>query len=456
MIPNETIAAISTGLSAGGIGIIRISGPEAVAVADRVFEGRSRLSSASSHTVHYGWIRWEGRLLDEVLVTVMKAPRTYTREDVVEINCHGGTVVLRTVLGAVLAAGARMAEPGEFTKRAFLAGRIDLSGAEAVMDMISADNRYAEQNAVRHLRGGLAQKVGEVRAKLLTETAWIESAMDDPEHFDIDEHYPILAKSIDEAERAMKALIDTAKDGQLLRDGISTVILGSPNVGKSTLMNALSGEETAIVTDIAGTTRDVLTTQISLRGIPIKLMDTAGIRDTENVIEQIGVKKALDCAKDADLVLYVVDSAVPLSDETKEHLAELSGRPMIILLNKTDLETCVGPEEISSCADAPVIAISAKEKKGIDLLAEYISDLFFEGEIGNEEQVYITNERHIEALREALLSLRYVREAMDDGLPEDLYTVDLMDAIGALGRITGESASEDLINEIFEKFCMGK
>ncbi len=457
-INEDTIAAVSTGMSPGGIGIVRISGPDAVQAADRVFEGADgkSLAEAKSHTIHYGVIRENGELLDEVLVSVMRAPRTYTREDVVEINCHGGIYVVRKVLQAVLKKGVRPAQPGEFTKRAFLNGRIDLSQAEAVMDLISADNEYAEKSAVSQLKGSMKKIILSCREKILYETAYIEAALDDPEHYDLTGYPEELKEKLIALLQEIEALYNTSEDGAILREGIRTVILGRPNVGKSTLMNALSGTETAIVTDIAGTTRDVLEESITISGIPLRIMDTAGIRNTEDIIEKIGVERARKAADEADLILYVLDAASGFSEEDREILSELSGRKMIILLNKSDLPSRTTEAEARAAADAPVIAISAKENIGMEQLREYVLDLFLGGEVRFNEQVYITNERHKAALANVLESLRLVISAIDDGMPEDVYTVDLMDAYSSLGSVIGEEVGEDLVNEIFNKFCMGK
>ena len=454
----DTIAAVSTGMTPGGIGIVRISGPEAIRCADQLFEGRrgKKLSEAESHTIHYGMIVENGEMLDEVLVSVMRAPGTYTREDIVEINCHGGIFVLRKVLQAVLRTGVRPAQPGEFTKRAFLNGRIDLTQAEAVMDLISADNEYAEKSAVSQLKGAVREAVLSCREKILYETAYIEAALDDPEHYDLTGYSEELYTKLQKILSELRTLYSTSEDGKIMREGIATVILGRPNVGKSTLMNVLSGTDTAIVTEIAGTTRDVLEERISIGGVPLRMMDTAGIRSTEDVIEKIGVEKALKCAENADLILYVIDAASPFSEEDRNLLTQLSGRKMIILLNKSDLEQKTDETEVSAAADAPVIAVSAKENHGIEQLREYVLDLFLGGEVRFNEQVYITNERHKAALAEVIDSLELVLASIRDGMPEDVYTVDLMDAYHSLGLIIGEETGEDLINEIFSKFCMGK
>ena len=454
----DTIAAVSTGISPGGIGIVRISGPEAVSAADQLFVSRSgkTLAEAKSHTIHYGTICENGEMLDEVLVSVMRAPATYTREDIVEINCHGGIFVVRKVLQAVLRKGVRPAQPGEFTKRAFLNGRIDLTQAEAVMDLISADNEYAEKNAVSQLKGSVREAVLSCRRKILYETAYIEAALDDPEHYDLTGYGEELYEKLLPILQELKSLYSTSEDGKILREGIATVILGRPNVGKSTLMNVLSGTDTAIVTEIAGTTRDVLEETVSIGGVPLRIMDTAGIRSTEDVIERIGVEKALRCADSADLILYVLDAASDFSEEDRQLLERLSGKQMIVLLNKSDLTPKITEEEVSRAADAPVIAVSARENQGIGQLRDYVLDLFLGGEVRFDEQVYITNERHKAALSDVIESLQLVLESIESGMPEDVYTVDLMDAYRSLGLIIGEEIGEDLINEIFSKFCMGK
>ena len=455
----DTIAAISTALAPSGIGIVRISGNEAVSVADRVFraKGGRLLSEAESHTLHYGHIEAGGKILDEVLVSVLRAPRTYTREDIVEINCHGGSLVLRRVLEAVLDAGARLAEPGEFTKRAFLNGRIDLTQAEAVMDLIGSENKSAADSALSHLGGAVKKQITALREKLLYETAYIEAALDDPEHYDLTGYAAELQTKLQDIQKGIQKLLDTAEEGRIIKEGIATVILGSPNVGKSTLLNLLSGEERAIVTDIAGTTRDVLEEQVMLEGMPLRLMDTAGLRETGDRIEQIGVEKAKACAEKADLILYLLDGSRPLTEEDRQHAAALAGRKVILIRNKNDLDPGTTDQEIRRLLpSAPFVSISASEGRGLEELAEIIRDLFLQGEIQHSGEVYITNIRHREALSDAFESLQFTLQAIQSGMPEDIYTVDMMDAYASLGRIIGEDVDEDLINEIFSQFCMGK
>lgn len=455
----DTIAAIATAMAPSGIGIVRISGPEAVAVADRLYRGKKKekkLADMKSHTIHYGWIVEKEQVLDEVLVMLMRGPHSYTGEDTVEIDCHGGVLAVKRVLEAVLHAGARIADPGEFTKRAFLNGRIDLSQAEAVMDVISAKSEYALQSSVSQLQGSVRRAVKEIREKLLYEIAFIESALDDPEHISLDGYPEKLEGIVQEEKRQIEKLLKSADDGRMLQEGIKTVILGKPNAGKSSLLNLLVGEEKAIVTDIAGTTRDVLEEQISLGGISLRMLDTAGIRSTADKVEQIGVERAKEHAKNADLILYVVDASVPLDENDGQIMELLKGRKTILLLNKSDLETVISKEELTARIDAPVLNISAREETGLAELEALIKEMFFQGEISFNDEVYITNMRQKRALEEALESLKLVENSIAMGMPEDFFSIDLMNAYERLGSIIGEAVGEDLVNEIFSKFCTGK
>ena len=455
----DTIAAIATAMAPSGIGIVRISGPEAVAVADRLYRGKKKekkLADMKSHTIHYGWIVEQEQVLDEVLVMLMRGPHSYTGEDTVEIDCHGGVLAVKRVLEAVLHAGARIADPGEFTKRAFLNGRIDLSQAEAVMDVISAKSEYALQSSVSQLQGSVRRAVKEIREKLLYEIAFIESALDDPEHISLDGYPEKLEGIVQEEKRKIEKLLQSADDGKMLQEGIKTVILGKPNAGKSSLLNLLVGEEKAIVTDIAGTTRDVLEEQISLGGISLRMLDTAGIRSTADKVEQIGVERAKEHAKNADLILYVVDASVPLDENDGQIMELLKGRKTILLLNKSDLETVISKEELTARIDAPVLNISAREETGLAELEALIKEMFFQGEISFNDEVYITNMRQKRALEEALESLKLVENSIAMGMPEDFFSIDLMNAYERLGSIIGEAVGEDLVNEIFSKFCTGK
>ena len=452
LLSEDTIAAISSGIS-GGIGIIRVSGPEALSVSDRIFKAASgkSLSQLSSHTINYGHIVRNNTVTDEVLVSVMRAPRTYTGEDVVEINSHGGMFVMQKILELCLESGARLAEPGEFTKRAFLNGRIDLSQAEAVMDIINSDSDYALESSVSQLKGSVKAEIDSLREAVLYETAFIESAIDDPENYDIEGHIPELETKIREIKKKAEQLSATFNEGRLIKDGISTVILGRPNVGKSSLLNALSGYDKAIVTEIPGTTRDVLEERISLGDVVLCITDTAGIRDTDDPVESIGVEKARSAAKNADLILYMAEASVGINDEDKEIIDSLKGRNLIILLNKTDLMEDPAPED-----DPDVIMLSVKTGDGIDALKEKIRELCFSGEVKPNEQVYITNIRHRNLLNKAAESLGLVLSGIAEGVSEDFLTIDMMDAYSYLGMITGQETGEDLVNEIFSKFCMGK
>ena len=387
---------------------------------------------------------------------LMRGPHSYTGEDTVEINCHGGVYVTKRILETVIKYGARPAEPGEFTKRAFLNGKMDLSQAEAVIDVIHSQNEYALQSSVNQLRGSVQKVIQEIREKILYHTAFIETALDDPEHISVDGYGETLEKVVDELLTKIKQLIDTADDGRIMREGINTVIVGKPNAGKSSLLNVLLGEDRAIVTNIAGTTRDVLEEHIQLRGISLNIMDTAGIRNTEDVVEQIGVDKARSYAEEADLIIYVVDASVPLDDNDIEIIHMIQNKKAVILLNKTDLSTVINKNELIMWINKPMIEISTKEGKGIHELEETLENMFYHGEISFNNEVYITNVRHKAALQDAYVSLGKVKESIENQMPEDFFTIDLMDAYESLGSITGETVGEDLVNEIFSKFCMGK
>ena len=396
------------------------------------------------------------KLLDEVIVLLMRGPHSYTAEDTVEIDCHGGTFVMRKILELVIRNGARPAEPGEFTKRAFLNGRIDLSQAEAVIDVIQAKNEYALKSSLSQLKGSVLTSIKEIRSSILYHIAYIESALDDPEHISLDGYSEKLAQTVEEEKKKIRRLADSFDEGKMIREGIRTVILGKPNAGKSSLLNLLLGEDRAIVTDIAGTTRDVLEEYINLHGITLKIADTAGIRQTEDIVEKIGVSKAKEMAADADLILYVVDSSVPLDENDEEIIKILQEKKTIVLYSKTDLESAIDIEDLKSRINQPVIPISAKEETGITDLEEKIRELFFRGEVDFNDEVYITNERHRQELLKAQESLSLVENSIESGMPEDFYSIDLTDAYESLGRILGESLGEDLVNEIFSKFCMGK
>ena len=453
----DTIAAIATAMSSAGIGIIRISGNDAVAVADRIFRAKNKktLRQADSHTVHYGYITDGDTVIDEVLVMLMRAPNSYTREDTVEIDCHGGVLVMRRVLETVFKYGARPAEPGEFTKRAFLNGRIDLTQAESVIDLINSKNEFAMKSSVSQLRGSVRDKIKSLREKILHETAFIESALDDPEHYSLDGYAEKLEQTVEGLKSEIGRLLETADDGKILKEGIHTVIVGKPNVGKSSILNVLAGSERAIVTDVAGTTRDVLEEQINLGGVSLNMIDTAGIHETNDIVEKIGVEKAKKYLEEADLVLYVVDASVPLTVEDDAIREMITEKRCIVLLNKSDLTVQVTPESFQDMG-AEVISVSATEGEGIQDLAHAIREMFFHGDVSYNDEVIITNLRHKNALAEALGSLELVSDSIRSGMPEDFYSVDLLNAYESLGLIIGEAIADDLADEIFAKFCMGK
>ena len=471
---NETIAAIATALSNSGIGIVRISGENAIYIIDNIFRsaaGRRILTKVQSHTIHYGYIVDSNEnVIDEVMVAVMKAPRSYTTEDTVEINCHGGVLVMQKVLEAVLHAGARLAQPGEFTKRAFLNGRIDLSRAEAVIDVIHSQNEYALSSSVSQLKGQLSNKIHTLREDILYQIAFIESALDDPEHISLDGYPEQLAGKVTGFEKEIEKLLATADNGRLIKEGISTVIVGKPNAGKSSLLNMLLGEDRAIVTEIAGTTRDALHETINLHGISLNMIDTAGIHETQDVVEKIGVERAKKYAAEADMILYVVDASEDLDEDDQEIISLLNGKKAIILLNKSDLENKITEdllkEKLSelknndNIEDIKILRTStidpSADNSGMEELEETIREMFFEGELKYNNELVVTNLRHKEALQDALSSLKLVERSIEDGMPEDFYSIDLTSAYASLGKIIGEEVDEDVVNEIFSKFCMGK
>ena len=457
----DTIAAIATGMTHSGIGIIRISGDEAISVADQIFRAAAKnvkLENVKSHTIHYGFIYDNENVLDEVMVSVMKAPRSFTTEDTVEINCHGGILMMNRILELVIKNGARLAQPGEFTKRAFLNGRIDLSKAEAVMDVISSKNELALKSSVSQLRGSVFSVIKNLREEIIYEIAFIESALDDPEHISLDGYTEKLTKKVDTLLNNINQMIISADNGKIIKEGINTVIVGKPNAGKSSLLNILAGEEKAIVTDVAGTTRDILEENIKLHGIGLNIIDTAGIRSTEDVVEKLGVEKAKKYALNADLIIYVVDSSVDFDESDYEILELIQDKKCIVLLNKTDLNAKVTEIDLKEkLKDGTVIIkTSTKENIGIEEFENTVKDMFLKGSISGNDEIMITNMRHKEALLEAFENLNQVKRSLLDDMPEDFYSIDLMSAYASLGTIIGEEVGEDLVNEIFSKFCMGK
>lgn len=459
----DTIAGIATALSESGIGIVRLSGNDSISIVDGIFRCKQKasLQDFKSHTIHYGFLYDGDELVDEVMVSIFKAPKSYTTEDVVEINCHGGVLVVKKVLNLVIQRGARIAEPGEFTKRAFLNGRIDLSKAEAVMDLIHAKNDFALKSSAKLVRGNLYNLIKDLRSSILYEIAYIESALDDPEHISLEGYSGDLSQKLNSIIPVLERLYRSADNGKLLKEGINTVILGKPNSGKSSLLNLLVGDEKAIVTDIAGTTRDVIEEKISISGIGLNIIDTAGIRSTEDVVERIGVTKAKEYAMEADLILYVVDSSVDL-DENDTYIKELlSDKKVIVLLNKADLPEVVNKDKMylhfdEDLKDINIIRFSTLDGSGLDELEKIISDLFFNGEISFNDEVMVTNIRQKNHIKNALDSLLMVQTSIDMGMAEDFLSIDLTGAYASLGYIIGEEVEEDVVNEIFSKFCMGK
>ena len=457
----DTIAAIATGITNSGIGIIRISGPDSVFIADKIFRpGKKniKLENVESHTIHYGFIFDRENVIDEVMVSVMRGPRSFTAEDTVEINCHGGILIMNRILELVVRNGARMAEPGEFTKRAFLNGRIDLSEAEAVMDVISSKNDLALKSSVLQLRGFVSDKIKKLREEIIYEIAFIESALDDPEHISLEGYPEKLGIKVDHLLKDVDKLISSSDNGKIIKEGINTVIVGKPNAGKSSLLNLMVGEDKAIVTDVAGTTRDILEENISLHGISLNIVDTAGIRYTDDIVEKIGVDKAKKIASEADLIIYVVDSSVDFDENDFEIIDMIQNKKCIVLLNKSDLKQKITEKDLQDKLnrDTIIIKTSTKENTGIDEFEDTVKKMFFKGDINLNDELIITNMRHKEKLIDAYESLKQVKKSLEDRMPEDFYSIDLMSAYSSLGAIIGEEVEDDLVNEIFSKFCMGK
>lgn len=474
----DTITGIASGMG-GGIGIIRVSGENAFSVVGEIFRTKKFLDlneekektscmkkelwdknyflEKDSHTIHYGFIVEDsGSILDEVMVLLMKAPKSYTCEDVIEIDSHGGAYLVQKILQLLLRHGARLAEPGEFTKRAFLNGRIDLSQAEAVMKMISSKNEFALESAVNQLEGRVSKYIETIRQELLHHMGYIEAALDDPEHYDLENFSDELYKIVEEKIDSLKEVLERFENGRMKSEGINTVIVGKPNVGKSSLMNLLLDEERAIVTNIAGTTRDILEETVQIGNLMLNLIDTAGIHETGDIVESLGVEKAMEYLNQADFIIFVVDVSKPLEDADEKIISLLSGKNGIILLNKSDLNVCIKKEDLTKKIGWSCISFSNKTGDGLQKLEDYITSSFLKGDISYNDQIYLTSVRHREAVEDAIQSLEQVLTTIQDGMPEDFYMVDLMDAYQKLGLINGETASEDLINKIFSEFCMGK
>lgn len=459
MFKEDTIAAITTGISNAGVGIIRISGDRACEITDRVFQAENKKKKASnmkSYTAAFGKIYDGDDLIDESILLVMKAPHTYTCEDVCELQCHGGIVILRKILDLVLRNGARAAEPGEFTKRAFLGGRIDMSQAESVMSLINAKNDFAVRTSVDQLQGRLKNTIVNMREKILYNVAFIESALDDPEHYSLDGFPDKLRMIIDDILIQVEGLINTFDNGKILSEEINTVIVGKPNAGKSSLLNMFVGEDRAIVTDMAGTTRDTLSEIVNVRGITLNIIDTAGIRETDDLVEKIGVDKAIKSVDKADLVLYVVDGSVELDENDQRIIEKIRDKNVIVIINKSDLEIKIERDAICRYIDAEVIQLSAMTGDGSEELYDMLNKMFFEGSLSYNDQLYITNARHKNELVCTKNALEKVIESIDMGMEEDFFSIDMMDAYEHLGLIIGETARDDLADKIFKDFCMGK
>ena len=465
----KTIVGIASA-AGGGIGIIRVSGSESMKIVDSIFHpgkfnneenealiDKSYLQQQKSHTIHYGFIiDGNNEVVDEVMVSVMKAPATYTREDVVEINCHGGNYILQRVMHLLLEKGAFLAEPGEFTKRAFLNGRIDLSQAEAVMKMISSKNEFALQSAVKQLEGSVSKYIQQIREQILYEMGRIESALDDPEHYDLTGYSDELFDKTEQQIVSLQRLLDRFENGRMKSEGINTVIVGKPNAGKSSLMNILLDEDRAIVTDIAGTTRDALQESVRLGGLMLNLIDTAGIHNTEDTVEKIGVDRAKQYIEQADFILFVVDGSEEWSDEDEQIIPLIAQKKGVILLNKADLKAKVSEQLLKDKLSWDTIAFSNETKQGLQQLEQYITDKFERGDLQFNDQICLTSIRHKNAVMQAVNALHRVEQSIKDGMPEDFFTIDLMEAYQQLGLINGDTATEDLVNKIFEEFCMGK
>ena len=470
---SDTIAGIASGMG-GGIGIIRVSGEDALTAVGKIFRtprfaknsdkknnskewNEKYLVLQNTHTIHYGYIvEKDGNILDEVMVLLMKAPKSYTCEDVVEIDAHGGPYIVQKILHLLLQEGVKLAEPGEFTKRAFLNGRIDLAQAEAVMKMISSKNEFALESAVKQLEGRVSQYIEKIRQEILHNMGFIEAALDDPEHYELGDFSKQLYQNIQSEIETLQDLLDNFENGRMKSEGINTVIVGKPNAGKSSLMNLLLDEERAIVTNIAGTTRDILEETVQIGNLTLNLIDTAGIHDTEDIVESLGVEKAMEYLSQADFIIYVVDMSDVLDESDEKIIELLQHKNGVILLNKSDLKGRLTEQEIRDKLDWNCISFSSKTGDGLQILEEYITNSFLDGTISYNDQIYLTSVRHREAVEDALQSLKQVLQTIDDGMPEDLYMVDLMDAYRKLGLINGETASEDLVNKIFKEFCMGK
>ena len=456
----DTITSISTPMGEGAIGIVRLSGPEAVEIGDKLYKGKKKLKDVPSHTINYGHIidPETDEVVEEVMISVLRAPKTFTREDIIEINCHGGILTINRILELTMTHGARMAEPGEYTKRAFLNGRIDLSQAEAVMDFIRSKTDRASKVAMNQIEGRLSDLIKRQRQSILEILAQVEVNIDYPEYDDVEDATTefLLAQS-KKIKNEINQLLETGTQGKIMREGLSTVIVGKPNVGKSSMLNNLIQDNKAIVTEVAGTTRDVLEEYVNVRGVPLRLVDTAGIRDTEDIVEKIGVERSRKALSEADLILFVLNNNEPLTDEDRTLYEVIKNEDAIVIVNKTDLERRLDIEEVKTMiGNTPLIQTSMLKQEGIDELELQIRDLFFGGEVQNQDMTYVSNSRHISLLKQARQTIQDAIDAAEAGIPMDMVQIDLTRTWEILGEIIGESASDELINQLFSQFCLGK
>lgn len=456
----DTITSISTPMGEGAIGIVRLSGPEAVEIGDKLYKGKKKLKDVPSHTINYGHIidPETDEVVEEVMISVLRAPKTFTREDIIEINCHGGILTINRILELTMTHGARMAEPGEYTKRAFLNGRIDLSQAEAVMDFIRSKTDRASKVAMNQIEGRLSDLIKRQRQSILEILAQVEVNIDYPEYDDVEDATTefLLAQS-KKIKNEINQLLETGTQGKIMREGLSTVIVGKPNVGKSSMLNNLIQDNKAIVTEVAGTTRDVLEEYVNVRGVPLRLVDTAGIRDTEDIVEKIGVERSRKALSEADLILFVLNNNEPLTEEDRTLYEVIKTEDAIVIVNKTDLKRRLDIEEVKTMiGDTPLIQTSMLKQEGIDELELQIRDLFFGGEVQNQDMTYVSNSRHISLLKQARQTIQDAIDAAEAGIPMDMVQIDLTRTWEILGEIIGESASDELINQLFSQFCLGK
>ena len=456
----DTITSISTPMGEGAIGIVRLSGPEAVEIGDKLYKGKKKLKDVPSHTINYGHIidPETDEVVEEVMISVLRAPKTFTREDIIEINCHGGILTINSILELTMTHGARMAEPGEYTKRAFLNGRIDLSQAEAVMDFIRSKTDRASKVAMNQIEGRLSDLIKQQRQSILEILAQVEVNIDYPEYDDVEDATTefLLAQS-KKIKNEIDQLLETGTQGKIMREGLSTVIVGKPNVGKSSMLNNLIQDNKAIVTEVAGTTRDVLEEYVNVRGVPLRLVDTAGIRDTEDIVEKIGVERSRKALSEADLILFVLNNNEPLTEEDRTLYEVIKNEDAIVIVNKTDLDRRLDIEEVKTMiGDTPLIQTSMLKQEGVDELELQIRDLFFGGEVQNQDMTYVSNSRHISLLKQARQTIQDAIDAAEAGIPMDMVQIDLTRTWELLGEIIGESASDELINQLFSQFCLGK